>query len=49
MNLSHLMVQSVQPLHPRCVGYLSNALLHIVTPKKLASSIYILNISVICV
>jgi hypothetical protein len=36
-------------LYPRCVGYLSNALLHNISPQKLASSIYILNIGVICV
>jgi hypothetical protein len=43
------MIRSLRPFQPQHVGCLSNALLCIVSPKKLASSIYVLNIHVICV
>jgi hypothetical protein len=36
----HHILRSVRPFHPRCAGYISYVLLRIVSPQKLASSIY---------
>jgi hypothetical protein len=47
--LSHLILQSLRPFQPRRVGCLSNALLHIVSPQKLASSIYSIYVLYVCI